>query len=271
MLPEEEFFRNIYSDLLLHGNTVCPRGLEIIEIENFRLVVNPYARFVNFSSRKLNLNYIKQEFLWYLKGDRFDTSISKYAKLWVDIINLDGSINSNYGQYIFNQECGQFFNVVKILTQDTASRRASMVILQPWHLLSDTRDIPCTYALNFHIRNDKLNMTVHMRSQDAIYGFASDLPTFSFIHEMLYVYLRDTVYPALELGTYTHLVDSFHVYKQHYHIARSIAFNSSDIFTNIDCPRISSVAEVLSLVENNYRLDKQFTSWLLATAGGLNV
>lgn len=260
-VDQEQLFRNIYRRLLTDGEYSAPRGLEIIEIENFRVAFPPYVRFINFKSRKLNLEYIKREFLWYLKADKYDTSIAEHASLWKSLINKDGSINSNYGQYLFRLP--QFANVIDTLAIDKDSRRAAMTILQPQHLLSDTKDVPCTYCINFHIRNNKLNMMVHMRSQDAVYGLGNDLPTFSFIHEMMHVCLRDLKYIDLEIGSYMHTVDSFHAYKKHYDMIRSIALSNDDTFTEIFCPYMQDKKEIINLI--TYRLDKnkKFTSWLL--------
>ena len=185
---EEWGFRQIFKDLKASGKKFSPRGLEVIEIENYTYELPPYARFCNFAARKLNLDYIKREFLWYLKGDKFDLSILKYAKMWEGLVNADGSINSNYGQYIFHRgsdERSLFTYVLEELARDKDSRRASAVILRREHLLSETRDYPCTYSLNFRIRDDKLNMSVHMRSQDAVFGMGNDAPCFSFIHELV--------------------------------------------------------------------------------------
>lgn len=260
---EEKIFVEIFHQLMLNGRKISPRGEEVVEIENFHYDFPPYSRFMNFKSRKLNLSYIKKEFLWYLKGDRFDTSIAEHATLWKSLINMDGSINSNYGQYIFHNDCNQFLNAAKTLINDKDSRRASMMILQPWHLLSYTRDFPCTYGINFRIRDSYLNMSVHMRSQDAVYGLGNDLPTFSFIHEMMYIYLQN-IYPELQYGIYHHTVDSFHIYKKHYHVAEAVLLG--DEFTLIFCPQMN-YKDVDFMLSNptvtNLFIDTLFRNWLL--------
>lgn len=235
-----DVFRKIYKDLHANGNIVFPRGQKVKEIENYSYVVPPFVRFQNFKSRKLNLDYIKSEVLWYLKGDRFDTSIAAKAKLWSQIMNEDGSINSNYGQYIFGK-VNQFDNTIGTLVKDRDSRRASIVILNDEHLFSNTKDVPCTYALNFRIRDGALNMTVHMRSQDAIFGMANDCPAFSIIHEMLLNSLRES-YPDLRYGTYTHFADSFHVYERHFEMLGKLV--DDDPYEPIVCPTISGPDEV---------------------------
>ena len=126
----------------------------------------------------MNLDNVKREALWYLKGDPHDTSICEHARMWKRLINFDGTINSNYGQYIFGNQ--QQFNVAQsMLLIDPNSRRASIVILDRCHLADKyTKDYPCTYSINFRIRDNKLNMTVRMRSQDAVFGMTNDAPNF---------------------------------------------------------------------------------------------
>lgn len=260
---EHEEFLNVFK-AFDNGKRVSPRGQLINELENFSYTLSPFVRFQNFKCRKLNIAYIKREFLWYLRGDKHDLSICEHAKLWKDIVNTDGTINSNYGQYIFGS-INQFDNVVKILKDDKDSRRGSIVILNSGHLLSDTKDVPCTYSINFRIRNNELNMSVMMRSQDAIFGMGNDCPTFSFIHEMMFNVLKET-YPELRIGNYNHTTNSFHVYERHFKMLETIL--SGDEFTVIDCPKINGNDEVeflRNLDFTNIPDQFSFTKWLTST------
>jgi thymidylate synthase len=257
----KETFLRIFKDLKWSGSKVSPRGLEIIELQNYSYEVEPYVRFMSFKSRKLSISYLKREFLWYLKGDRYDGSITSHAKIWQSVMNSDGSFNSNYGQYFFGDQM-QFDTVVETLKKDKDSRRASILLLSREHTQSDTKDVPCTYALNFRVRNNKLNMTVHMRSQDAIYGMGNDLPTFSFIHEMMYNSLLE-FYPELEYGIYHHFVDSFHLYEKHYEMLDKILDN--DEYIEVECPKISGPEEVKFLRKMDFASipeSYKFTKWL---------
>lgn len=258
---EQEIFKNIYKELKWNGEKISPRGQLVLEIENFNYILPPYVRFVNFESRKLNLNYIKREFQWYLRGEKYDDSIIRHANLWKSMINKDGSINSNYGQYIFGEE-NQFDRVIEILKQDKDSRRASIAILNKDHLLSNTNDVPCTYSINFRIRDNYLNMTVRMRSQDSVFGMGNDVPAFSFIHEMLCNSLKE-FYPDLKYGEYYHSSDSFHIYERHFEMMDKIVDN--DKFTPIICPVISGSEEVKFLRKldfTNIPEKFKFTKWL---------
>jgi len=258
----KQVFDGIFERVANQGKPVRPRGLLISEVENFTYELPPYVRFQNYKCRKLNVAYTKKEVLWYIKGDKFDASICQHAKMWGEIINKDGSINSNYGQYIFHTN--QFDNVVMTLTKDKDSRRASMVILDREHLFADTKDVPCTYALNFRIRDNAVNMSVHMRSQDAIYGMGNDAPAFSIIHEMVFNALK-RAYPDVKYGTYFHVADSFHVYEKHFGMLSKIV--SGNEYELVECPPISGPDEVEFL--RALKFDKvpeeyAFVNWLLS-------
>jgi len=248
----EQSFRQIFIDLKNKGKLCAPRGQKVVEIENYTYELPARVRFCNFEARKLKLDYIKHEFLWYLRGNRKDLSIMKHAKMWESLTDYDGGINSNYGQYIFSKNPvvipspirTSFDFVVKQLTEDEDSRRASIPILGLQHLRIDVKDLPCTYSLNFRIRDNQLNMSVHMRSQDAVFGMGNDAPTFSFIHEMVWAALLPK-YPDLQLGKYHHIADSFHVYERHFDVMEKIA--EGDKYVAVDCPQIDGAKEVAHL------------------------
>lgn len=262
-------FREVFIQLKQAGRLVRPRDQLCIEVENFSYILPPYVRFQNFAARKFKLSYTLKEFQWYLRGDRFDRSICDHAKIWQDIVNDDGSINSNYGQYIFHGPDNQFDNVVRTLVADRDSRRASIAILGRDHLLSSTKDVPCTHAIDFRIRDGELNMSVLMRSQDGIFGMASDAPCFSFVHEMVLEALRET-YPDLRLGNYHHFAGSFHVYERHFGMLNELTGHGpGSQYELIDCPRISGPDEVKflrALEFSNVPEGFAFTRWLVANS-----
>lgn len=265
-------FSSIYRTLYLIGKISSPRGLLIKELEHYTYVLGPYERFINFKERKLNISYIKKEFLWYLRGSRYDMSICNEAKIWDQVKKQDKDgrwfLNSNYGFYVFTK--GGLQRVVTELSKDRDSRRASISILgsEPEHYDPEATDVPCTYSLNFRIRDNKFNMSVHMRSQDAIYGMGNDAPCFSLIHEMAFVYMKDK-YPELEMGNYYHTADSFHVYERHFKMLDKIVYAKYEEFEEVNVPKISSSKECDFLLEicmyptMNIPDSYLFTKWLL--------
>lgn len=264
-ITEEEVFLRIFLDLSEKGRYVRPRGQKVLELEDYSYVLPPYARFMNFRARRLKLDYVKAEVQWYLKGDESDTSIAEKAKMWQTLVNGDGTINSNYGQYVFGNQ-NQFDRAVETLVKDRDSRQGSIVILSERHLSMETNDVPCTYAMNFRIRDNELKMSVHMRSQDAIFGMGNDAPAFSIIHEMM-LHALTGWYPELVLGEYHHIADSLHVYERHFDMLASML--SEPRYSRVCCPRISGSDEVRYL-RNMHKVSSEtiptdfgFTRWLL--------
>lgn len=174
-------------------------------------------------------------------GDRFDTSIEQHATAWKKLRDTDGGFNSNYGQYIFrgllrgSDHGSQFDWVVDELKRDPDSRRACIVLLNRHHLRQDNVDVVCTYAMSFRIRQNRLNMSVSMRSNDVIFGMTNDVFCFSMLHEMLLVFLQSH-YPDLRLGEYTHKVDSLHVYQRHFGMLQELVEQGMDGYYHIHVP-----------------------------------
>ncbi len=240
---ERELWRQIFVDVKTKGRKVSPRDKEIIEVENYHYELPSYVRFCSLTPRQLKLDYIRAEANWMLRGDPYDLSIAQASNIWRNIV-VDGRLNSNYGYAWFTQ--GGYDFVCAQLVQDKDSRRASTVILERNHLDLRQKDVPCTAYLNFRIRENKLNMSVHMRSQDAVYGMGNDAPAFSFLQEMVLNVLKVT-YPELEMGTYHHTSDSFHVYGRHYEMLEQLA--ADDVtFTPTSVPRIHGKDEVVALL-----------------------
>lgn len=97
------------------------------------------------------------------------------------------------------------------LLADKDSRQAILRFSLPEHQWIGNKDQTCTLHGFYLIRNNKLNLTITMRSNDLTLGLVYDLPWFiSLIHKMVDE-LKDK-YPELEPGEYTHYVHNLHIY-----------------------------------------------------------
>ena len=251
-MNEKLLYTKIYRDLNVRGKERSPRGMLTKELENYHVDFLPNHKFINFESRKLNINYIKKEIQWYFKGDLEDLSICDEAAIWKKCVT-NGKLNSNYGYYLFTK-AGLGF-VVNELTRDNDSRRALVSIFNSHkHLFADNNDVPCTATLGFRIRDGVLNMTVHMRSQDAIYGLGNDLPFFNLCWEIVSVVLN------IPQGKYHHFVESFHVYERHFDMLDTILHE--DKFYEIQRP-IVALTDAKQLLNAIYPTQgSDFMRWL---------
>jgi len=239
-------FLHMYRELMC-GWKVSPRGSEVLECEDFVLNLHmDESVLTSFLARNLNLKYAKSEFIWYMRGDPYDTYIEQFASMWPKIKQPAGFYFSNYGKYLFAD--GQVRWVINELTRDRDSRRESIVLLDQDHIFADNRDMVCTYSMNFRIRRHQLNMSVNMRSNDAIFGTTNDVFSFAMVYEIVYAYLRLTRYPDLCRGLYSHKVDSLHVYQRHWDMLGSILHHGEAGYKHIPVPEILSLSEAEAML-----------------------
>lgn len=245
-----EMFRNTMMD----GIETKPRGQVIRELEDYKIVIDPMYPFMNFKHRNLKIDYFKKEMLWKLTGDPFNTDIMAHAKMWSSVRNNDGSFNSNYGQYWFGEQMGLFvaFNE---LVKDVYSRRAVIPMLRASHIGPQVKDTVCTESVGFRIRDGKLNMSVHMRSSDQIFGLGTDIPTFAFLQRLLLGMLR-SVYTELELGNMTIVAMSSHIYERHFEMVDAIL--SEPAILECSIMPIPSTREAFKIAASGGAVDKNW-------------
>ena len=158
--------------------------------------------------RNWSLEYANAEWRWYLSGDRNIKKLGElYGKvpaIWKRMADVDGNVNSNYGwQWQRNQ---QLDYVIGLLRTQPETRQAAISIYDAKEWESYTNDTPCTYAVQFTVLNNKLNMSVVMRSNDLWYGFCNDQYQFSNLQMLV---ANETGY---DVGTYYHFAHNLHLY-----------------------------------------------------------
>jgi thymidylate synthase len=224
-------FAQVYKESLISLSDnfmyeTSPRGQKVKEDINVTLEIeDPTQCFFVNERRSTQFKYIAAELIWYYTGQNTTEWIGKYAKMWDSIKNEDGTVNSAYGNLIFNikNEHGlsQYEWAITSLINDKNTRQAVLHFNMPVHQFETNKDFVCTMYANFHIRDEKLFLTVHMRSNDAILGTPTDVPFFCSLQMQMLEHLL-AFYPNLKLGSYTHIANSYHVYERHYDMVKEI-------------------------------------------------
>tara|TARA_B100000700_G_C15034356_1_gene852105 strand:- start:1166 stop:2182 length:1017 start_codon:yes stop_codon:yes gene_type:complete len=202
----------------------APRNQKIKEILGASFTItDPRNRIPTVAGRKFSLTYLAAELVWYLSANNETAWISKYSNFWSSISDDGKTANSAYGARLFSHHSAiadrryvQWDYVVQELKRDPDSRRAVMHLRTPGDSIDAKLDVPCTLALQFFIRDKKLHQIVHMRSSDVIFGIAYDVPAFTLFQEILANEL------GVELGSYTHVSNSLHIYERHFKMAEDI-------------------------------------------------
>ena len=172
-------------------------------------IENPLDRIITNEARNFNLEYAEAEWQWYLSGEpTIDTLGSIYGKIpqiWKKMADENGKVNSNYGA---QWERGwQLDKVVAMLKNNPNTRQAAISIYDGKEISSYKYDTPCTYAVQFTVVNNKLNMCVTMRSNDLWFGFCIDQYCFSKLQELV------SERTGYEMGTYYHFAHNLHIYE----------------------------------------------------------
>jgi len=241
-----------------------PRDMEVKEnIQVCLEINNPLSSMFDNDRRSSQYRYIAAELLWYFLGRDDVEFISKYASFWKEIQNEDGSVNSSYGNLLFTSKNrfgqSQYEWAYTTLAKDKDSRQAIMHFNLPKHQHSDNKDFVCTMYGIFHIRDNKLDFAIYMRSNDAILGTPTDIAFFTVLQQQMLKHLQ-IIYPDITLGKYTHTMDSYHIYDRHYDLVKEMLESE---FKSVEFPTLDKTlilptgapTESLKLLESYHMED----------------
>lgn len=204
-------YRVVLDYILKYGKNVEPRGKKTKEVPGFVFRINDSRRNVLISpNRAMSLRYMVAEWLWIMYGRNDVLTILPFNKNLESFSDDGQSFSGAYGPKVAEQ----WSFVRTTLEKDKDSRQAVMTLWTPRP--RDSRDIPCTIALQFLIRNDRLNLITTMRSNDAWLGLPYDLYTFTQLQMVMAYQL------GVETGWYQHQAGSMHLYEPHYEAAQKV-------------------------------------------------
>lgn len=248
-----EAYLGTLADVYDNPQFICsPRGQKIREVLDYKFVIeNPVAEAIetkDLERNKVIKSYTDKECELYNSGTNQAEDFGKASKFWLKLANPDGTVNSAYGHLIKHKrshgnpmyEMGADNTMLGATSADVAdklSEAAASMMRTPWewcveslkadkdtrqavlrfslpeHFYKGNKDLTCTLEGNFHIREDKLYFSVHMRSNDMMLGLVYDLPWFISLMDDMIDELKGE-YPNLTKGSYTHKVDSMHIYER---------------------------------------------------------
>jgi thymidylate synthase len=221
-------------DVLDNYDYVCaPRGMNIYEKLDYTFrVLNPVNEPIITKDLERNrtiATYTQKELDLYKSGSNKVEDFAKASTFWNKISNPDGTINSAYGYLIWNNYSygadgidyvGGNYDMqtpwqwcVDCLKSDKDSRQAVLKFNLPNHFWQGNKDMTCTLDGVFLIRNDKLHLSITMRSNDLSKGLVFDAGFFISLIDDMVEELKPT-YSGLTKGHYTHHVKSIHIYER---------------------------------------------------------
>lgn len=198
-------YHHLLRQVMSLGKEISPRGQLTRELLGYSFTLrHPWENVVTQKTRKVNISFMAAEFLWMITGSNdariigaFNSKILPYSD---DGVVFKGA----YGPKLIDQ----LPYIVQTLKDDPDSRQALLTLWR--ERPGPSKDIPCTIAMQFFIRNDLLEMLVYMRSNDLWLGLPYDVFNFT----MIQGYVASAL--GLGRGPYHHTVGSLHLYERNF-------------------------------------------------------
>jgi len=209
-------------------NEALPLFMEAVTERNFRspsrvgetieypepvttIYTHPQERVCFVEQRDANPFFHLMEALWMLAGRKDAEFVCHYNKRMIDYSNNGEDFHAAYG-HRWRQHFGfdQIETVVTILKEDKMSRRAVVAMWSPDDDLGQIgNDFPCNMIVSFSARKGELDMHVHNRSNDALWGcYGANVVHMSMLQE----YIAGKV--GIPLGKYYQFSMNLHCYTE---------------------------------------------------------
>jgi thymidylate synthase len=205
----DDLLRKAFQEVLDKGTRVeATRGPNTELCGVLLKLANPRARLSQTETKGKVFSALG-ELAWYLSASDQAGFISYYIQDYVKEEEVDGTVRGAYGPRLFTSGWhNQFESVAALLKRKPNSRQAVIQLFDNSDLAGTYKNIPCTCTLQFMVRDEKLNLTVTMRSNDVYKGLPHDVFSFTMLQEIMAVMLNR------QLGDYTHFAASLHLYDE---------------------------------------------------------
>ncbi len=208
------------SQLLSRGQALHVRGKEIREIRNNIIVLErPVEKVLIMPHRGNSVFAALAETMWVLAGRNDLGWLKTYLRRAPDFSDDGQTWRAGYGPRLRNWKgVDQIEEVLKLLRDESTSRRAVMSLYDPAVDFVESKDIPCNNWLHWLIRDGRLHLNIGVRSNDIVWGFSGiNAFEWSVLHELMAFWV------GVDVGEATYFASSFHIYKDHYERAERIS------------------------------------------------
>lgn len=202
-----------------YGSQVDPRGQSTYEIMDYHINFDMSKPVLSVSERGLGYKFMVAEAAWIMSGDNRVITIQPYSKMIKEF--------SDDGLYYFGAYGPKYLQqlpyIMRALTADEYTRQAVMTVWRESPMPS--KDIPCTIALQWTIRDNRINCHVRMRSSDVWLGVPYDWFNFAMLTGHLMLSLREqnpSRWKNLKLGKLYWSAASQHLYYRNFQAANKI-------------------------------------------------
>lgn len=172
------------------------------------VLTNPLARLSRSSGRGRIFSALG-EFIWYMSGTNKLNQIEHYIPEYCNSSDDNNTVYGAYGPRLVGKgRKNQLKTILKLLDKKPETRQAVIQIFDSKDILEPHKDVPCTCTIQFLVRDNRVNVVTHMRSNDIFLGLPHDVFCFTMLQELI---ARELGY---KVGKYVHLANSLHFYER---------------------------------------------------------
>lgn len=238
--------------VLRKGQRLTIRGYDVLELRNHITIIDkPLERCIVTPQRNNNIFATVAETAWVLAGRNDLAYLHQYLPRAGDFSDDGQTWRAAYGPRLRNWHgVDQLKEVLRLFQNDAYTRRAVMAIFDPSVDYQESKDIPCNNWLHWMIRDNRLNLSIALRSNDAIWGFSG-------INSFEWSVLQEVLahWAGVSVGDTTFFAGSFHVYERHHGRAEAIV----QAFPNTTWYEMGSASPHFMTTPNNF--DKMLKKW----------
>lgn len=209
-----EGYVDVVDAVMDNGADVAPRGSMTREILAATIIVPAAAAMLPVGTgRGVNTKLAAVEALQVVGGYSDPAAFAEWPHM--SMFMDQGTFHGAYGPRLRPQ----MDMIVRRLQEDSRTRRAVVTLWDPLRDgIEGVQNYPCTTELQFLVRDERVDLHVTMRANDAWHGLAYDAFVFS--------QLQHTVANILgrQAGMYVHHANSLHVYEEHWPLTERLEY-----------------------------------------------
>lgn len=244
----------LMGDLLAKGERFDSRAGQTSELMHVGITLRaPQQREIVIEHRKANIAAQIVETMWILSGRNDVAGLAHYLPRAGDFSDDGLEWRAGYGPRLRNyQGVDQLAYIIDTLTANPSSRQAVATIWDPTVDTNPGKDIACNNWLSFSCRDEKVDLQVGIRSNDAMWGW-SGINAFEW-SALLELVAATT---GLQVGSLHFATTSFHLYEQHWAKAVKISkVQGSFMYTDSPLMGHRTLAQFDDLASNWFALEE---------------
>ncbi|WP_185865125.1 thymidylate synthase [Blattabacterium cuenoti] len=207
---------DLLKNILKNGQKKKDRtGVGTISIFGSQMRYNLNHGFPLLTTKRLNINAIIHELLWFLKGSTNIIYLNKNnVNIWNEWADKDGDLGPIYGfqwrrwPSYDNDPIDQIHNLIHDIEHNPYSRR---MIVSTWNvgMIKNMALPPCHLLFQVYVLNKELSLLLYQRSADAFLGLPFNIASYS----LLIIMIAKTL--NLKVKEFIHVIGDAHIYNNH--------------------------------------------------------